>query len=106
MQQAKYKVGDEVTVPGCGPRKIVSVEACYRFAQHGALWREDELQPYVRPLQVGDRAKWCHDHLNDPQLRILAIDGNTAWCKRIGLIDGYVSLALSSVERIPEGSDA
>jgi hypothetical protein len=103
MSEAKYKVGDVMTLPHHShPLPIAEVVTCYRFVKDiGALRREEELIPYVPPLGVGDRVRWHRDHLNDPHMKILAIDGDTAWCKRIGLVNGYVSLALSSIERIP-----
>jgi hypothetical protein len=101
MSNAKYKVGDVMSLPHHShPLPIAEVVVCYQFSPDGALWREEELTPYVKPLGVGDRVRWHRDHLNDPHMKILAIDGDTAWCKRIGLVNGYVSLALSSIERI------
>ena len=97
MSEAKYKVGDEVRVPDIEtPLTIVAVETCYKFSPVGALWREEELTPYVNPLGVGDRVRsssfsgvYC----------IKAIHNESAW---IWSDDGkYVTRPLYDLERIP-----
>jgi hypothetical protein len=71
MSEAKYKVGDEVRVPDIEtPLTIVVVEPCYRFSPNGALWREEELAPYVRPLGETDRLRAVADRLAEALRRI------------------------------------
>ena len=104
MSEAKYKVGDDVRVPAVSdPLTIVAVETCYRFSPNGALWREDELTPYVPPLAVGDRVR--HINLSDRPLgEIAAIKNDVAaiWCdwETDGDFDWF-GFPLRTLQRIP-----
>lgn len=98
MSEAKYKVGDEVRVPAVSdPLTIVAVETCYRFSPNGALWREEELAPYVRPLAVGDRVRAC---ASGCQGVIIATHKNEFWVDR-GERYGCLTYHADELERIP-----
>ena len=95
---AKYSIGQVMSLPHHShPLPIAEVVTCYRFVKDiGALWREEELTPYVNPLGVGDRVRsssfsgvYC----------IKAIHNESAW---IWSDDGkYVTRPLYDLERSP-----
>ncbi len=99
MSEAKYKVGDEVWVPGISvPRTIVAVQTCYQFSSDGALWREEELTPYVRPLGVGDRVRYTGDHGGGGIVR--HIEGDEV-CYLSDSARGLIIRNIVKLERIP-----
>ena len=61
MSEPKYKIGDEVA--DCvdkNPGKVVGVFVRYRVEwpnRNTAMYDAEELDPYVRPLAVGDRVR-------------------------------------------------
>jgi hypothetical protein len=95
MIEPKFKPGEEVWVPNLGPRVVQSMVTCYRFSANGALWLEDELRPYTRPLEVGDpvRRKWC----NTRGVIRLIENGAACW---VDNTSGQLNLSsLSNLER-------
>jgi len=98
MSEAKYKVGDEV-IPGgqSKPLKIVQVVTCYRFSEFGSLWCENELTPYVRPLEVGDRVRAT----SGMKGVIVATHNGEYWVDRGKEYGGCNTYQAKELERIP-----
>jgi hypothetical protein len=99
MSEAKYKVGQVMSLPHHShPLPIAEVVTCYRFVKEiGALWREEELTPYVKPLGVGDRVRWKISHDCCGALRYM----NPKW-SCIEEDNGALSIfPTNDIERIP-----
>lgn len=96
MSEAKYKVGDEVTIRQLRkPHKIEAVKEQYYIRDEG--WHDaHELTTYVRPLEVGDRVRIIG---GDIERRIIAISKAEAWT--VTDADTYLSRPIADLERIP-----
>lgn len=100
MSEAKYKIGDEVTIWGKTPCKV---EACRTYYDVRKLandelvcgFRESDLSPYVRPLAVGDRVR----HIPTGALGTIDAIRNGKACVWYG--NGWDDWRIDSLERIP-----
>ena len=99
MNEPKFKIGQVMVNPhNANPLPIAEIVTCYRFVKDiGALWREDELSPYVRPLAVGDRVRRTD---NDRTGTLKAVHGHEA-CYLADSGCGLVVVKLANLERIP-----
>lgn len=80
--EAKYKVGDVVTGIGMGgPMAISHVVPCYKFTEHGLLWAENELTPYVEPIKAGDKVR---GKVTGRETTVVAVCDGMAWVKGEG----------------------
>ena len=98
---AKYSIGQVMSLPHHShPLPIAEVVTCYRFVKDiGALWREEELAPYVCPLGVGDRVR----HLSTGASGTIGAIRNlkaAVWCG-----NGWADWPVGNCERIHTAGD-
>jgi hypothetical protein len=97
MSEAKFKVGELMSLPHHShPLPIAEVVTCYRFVKDiGALWREEELTPYVKPLGVGDRVR----HIPTGASGVIGAIRNLKAAVWVG--GGWSDWCVTNCERIP-----
>ena len=102
MSEPKYKVGDEVTIWGGTPCKVVASRCYYdvrKLASNELVggFMESDLAPYVRPIAVGDRVRWVDSNIGGT---VKVVCGDEA-CYLSDSGNGLVVTKLSNLVRIP-----
>lgn len=110
MKEPKFKIGQEVRFDGCNEVATVigvniagyTYDLKWRTGQAISGYRECSLQPYVRPLAVGDRVRWKTAHDASGVVRMIE-DGEACYRADSGL--GLIVAGIGRLERIPDDAD-